>query len=465
MAEEQNKTVGQVINEQSFSVQAEKLAIALDSLDLPKPIADSLVETPQLTTSPITATVNSLKEAQKLVPKGSISELTKKDSSILPPSPLKVIVGTEKDDFLIGTFSNDLILGFGGKDVMIGLPGNDIIRGGTGNDMLYGGPDFIPGFRFPSFGGNDYLSGDEGKDILIGGKGNDVLNGGPGYDTADYSYLGQAITLERAGGVNKGRAGNDRISDIERIVGAKGKANAIDGSTGTSGKTSFDADLSANRLIVKGIPGLGDVKFKVENFVDVIGTSNKDNLTGNNSNNKLTGGEDDDKLSGLGGHDTLAGVDPSSKRPGFEELDTLSGGGGKDTLVLGDRSNPYYVGGGGFWGLNDFALIKDFQTRQDKIQLKKGENYVFGKNIIAIGKGFNSLQLESLDKIAEGISNSKDFDASSLSLGSISQLSKADPAIPLDDSLTSSQLIPIENLDIIGIVRNGFNQKSDLVFV
>lgn len=53
-------------------------------------------------------------------------------------------------------------------------------------------------------------------------------------------------------------AGTDQILNIETIVGAVGFDNAIDGSTGISGVTFFDIDLSAKRLTVRDIPGLGN---------------------------------------------------------------------------------------------------------------------------------------------------------------------------------------------------------------
>ena len=47
--------------------------------------------------------------------------------------------------------------------------------------------------------------------------------------------------------------------------------------------------------------------------------------------------------------------------------------------------NVYYQGGGIF-GLNDYAFIEDFRSGQDKFQLKR-DNYVFGRNFIALQKG------------------------------------------------------------------------------
>ena len=203
-----------------------------------------------------------------------------------------ILNGTAKNDYLTGTNKADFIFGKGGNDTLKGGKGNDSIEGGKGNDLLKGGKgrdileggqgrdtlkggrgdDLLQGGRGHDLlqggkgddilkggqgrdtlnggQGNDTLDGGKGKDILKGSQGNDVLDGGKGNDTADYSNLNQAITLEAVGVVNKGSLGTDQILNIETIVGATGKANTIDGSTGTSGVTSFDVDLSQNRLTV-----------------------------------------------------------------------------------------------------------------------------------------------------------------------------------------------------------------------
>ena len=97
---------------------------------------------------------------------------------------MATINGTNNSDFLNGTGSADLILGLGKRDVLLGNGGNDRLRGGSGKDTLDGG------------NGNDELAGQGGNDTLIGSSGNDFLDGGRKFDTADYSDLGEAITLE-----------------------------------------------------------------------------------------------------------------------------------------------------------------------------------------------------------------------------------------------------------------------------
>ena len=62
------------------------------------------------------------------------------------------------------------------------------------------------------------ITGTSGNDIFTGGKGDHVFNGQGGKDTIDYSSLGEAITLERAGIVNKGSSGKDQLINIETIA-------------------------------------------------------------------------------------------------------------------------------------------------------------------------------------------------------------------------------------------------------
>ena len=365
------------------------------------------------------------------------------------------IPGLGSVTFQVENFAN--VTGTSQDDTIIGDNKNNVLEGGGGNDTVLG------------LGGND---------SLIAGTGFDLLDGGTGFDTADYSNLGQAITLEAVGVVNKGFAGTDLISNIEKIIGAAGKANAIDGSTGTSTTTSLNVNLAQERLTVNGIPGLGSVTFQVQNFVNVTGTSQADSIVGNNKNNLLEGGKGNDSLSGLGGKDTLNGVDPTSVKPGLSEIDILTGGADADKFVVGDTKNPYYVGGGGFYGLNDFAFITDFETGQDKIQLNKSQNYLFGRNFIAVRNFLVPYPLPYEEASSDLLTT-----GGTLTTGEISEISMVDPGVDsvvndiigsggtydastvgAESSLKSSSLIPFPSFDIIAIVADNYNY-TDIHFV
>lgn len=228
-----------------------------------------------------------------------------------------ILEGGKGRDTLKGGNGADLLQGGNGRDILEGGNGADILEGGNGRDTLNGGK------------GNDSLDGEKGNDILQGSRGNDVLDGGKGNDTADYSELNKAITLNAVGIVEKGNLGTDQILNIETIVGATGKANAIDGSTGTSGVTSFDVDLSQNKLTVENIPGLGDVTFTVENFVNVTGTTQDDRIIGNAEDNILIGNGGNDFFGGSAGNDIIDGDDG-----GANDNDTVDYSGLDEAITL-----------------------------------------------------------------------------------------------------------------------------------
>lgn len=84
-----------------------------------------------------------------------------------------------------------------------------------------------------------------------------------------------------------------------------------------------------------------------------------DDLTGTTGNDVLWGGLGSDRLDAAGSDDA-----------GKSEIDVLCGGGGKDTFVLGDAATGFYNDGtSGTPGLQDYAMILDFNKKQDTIQL------------------------------------------------------------------------------------------------
>jgi regulation of enolase protein 1 (concanavalin A-like superfamily) len=80
--------------------------------------------------------------------------------------------------------------------------------------------------------------------------------------------------------------------------------------------------------------------------------------------------EGDDTVPGTSGDDLLAAVDTSASSPGQGEIDVLRGFEGADTFVLGEAGQVYYDDGvDGSAGLDDYALIWDFETGIDTIRL------------------------------------------------------------------------------------------------
>ncbi len=363
------------------------------------------------------------------------------------------LFGGSGNDNLFGGNGNDNLLGEEGDDVIFGSAGNDIINSGDGIDTLnYTGlgqaitlfadrtekggglgsdrpseppsteiiiadPGFInvidisgtdlaslidlAGERFDIFdvprvltiknfvnvigsNQNDTIIGNELNNILIGGSGddffggsagNDIYDGGDGIDTLDYTGLGQAITFfpDR---IEKGNLGTDREvvpTVIEIVIGDVGLANTINASSLES-PVSVDVDLSKGSLIGVNISGVANSIGTVKNFVNVIGTKQNDTIIGNELNNIING---------------------------FGGQDTLFGGAGQDTFVLGEDGNVLYRNS----GLEDLAIIEDFVSGEDKIQLTGNiSDYSFfnqgSSNFIALDNGNSQFDFGADEVIA-----------------------------------------------------------------
>ena len=150
------------------------------------------------------------------------------------------------------------------------------------------------------------------------------------------------------------------------------------------------------------------------------GGSGEDRLYGGGRSDILNGGTGSDRLYGGGGNDTLVGADPTSQTPGVSEVDYLRGGNGRDTFVLGDANTAYYSFGTATRVL-DVAVIEDFNSSQDKIQLHGNSNNYFLKtyNRVTIGSnqysalGIFSAQREIIGLVMGGENLNLDLNSSS----------------------------------------------------
>jgi len=261
---------------------------------------------PEVANDPV-AFKSFLTAANQLTPSNDVLLTSSQtDSNLVAADLASALIARKLIHVIIGTPANDILIGKATHDYIFGLDGNDILIGGIGNDILFGG------------NGNDILFNDAGSDTLIGGNGDDyfyvldatgssLLNGGTGIDTADYSALGQAITLKSTGTVTKGIGfGTDQLVQVERIFATSSLKDWIDASDATS-PTSVTVNLLTNSLIVNNVPGLGTLNFTVSGFENVRGTAQNDSITGDSANNILSGGAGNDVLVGSRGNDTLNG--------------------------------------------------------------------------------------------------------------------------------------------------------------
>ncbi|MBG1268855.1 calcium-binding protein [Nostoc sp. WHI] len=282
---------------------------------------------------------------------------------------------------------------------------------------------------------NNQLFGKNGADTLDGGLGTDTLNGGEGDDTYIIDSVLDTITEVTNSGTDTVRSSvtytlganleNLRLREVNPI------SNAING-TGNSLNNFVFGNTFNNTL--NGRTG--------NDTLD--GNNGNDILNGEDGNDSLQGGPGNDTLNGGSGNDILIGVFPGSLLPpGLGETDSLTGGAGVDRFILGDAINIFYDDNNTVNpGFGDLATISDFDSSQDRIELKGAlQDYrlqVVGTNtrifsdkpeaepdeIIAILQGRNNLRLDSDDFLfyerenaGEGTNNTLD---SAEGLGSLS---------------------------------------------
>ena len=191
------------------------------------------------------------------------------------------------------------------------------IIGSIGNDSLLGTI------------GNDLIKGLQGNDTLVSSLRNDVLDGADGIDTANYLANGVPISLLPQGVVNKGAGkGTDTLVKVERIVAPVGLANTVDLSPSGVGITT-NTNLATRQLQVVGA-FVGN--FTIDNFLNVIGSTNSDTIVGSIGNNNLSGGDSNDSIKGANGNDTINGGNGNDTLYGGNDNDTFIGSFGNDIL-------------------------------------------------------------------------------------------------------------------------------------
>ena len=214
----------------------------------------------------------------------------------------------DKDGIMQGGDGHNFLTGGDGDNSISGGAGNDHLFGEEGNDILRGDD----GNDYLDGGeGNDAISGDEGDDFLSGWDGDDVLNGGAGMDTVVESINANFILTDSH---LQGR-GFDTLVSIEHVI-----------LSGGEGDNTLDASaFNAGTVHLHGGPG-------------------DDVLDGGSHNDILVSSSGKDILTGHAGGDTFQ----LTSRVRF---------------ILSSRSNSHESG--------DFALIADFDTAEDVVELEE----------------------------------------------------------------------------------------------
>jgi Ca2+-binding RTX toxin-like protein len=196
---------------------------------------------------------------------------------------MAILRGTNASEVIIGDGQSDIINGFGGDDVLIGNFGNDVLHGDTGNDALFGNE------------GNDVLDG--GLDLFPD---TDRLDGGTGIDTATYSQVQHAVTVNLVQGLAFGAGSVDTLVSIENV-------------TGTNFNDSIVGNLGAN--VLQGAGG--------NDFLD--GLAGNDFISAGSGNDFIKGGAGVDKIFGGSGADRFMYNSTADSGVGAGNRDVITG--------------------------------------------------------------------------------------------------------------------------------------------
>ena len=217
-----------------------------------------------------------------------------------------------------------------GDNLLFGAGGVDSLEGGSGHDILIAG-----GGRLSDAA--DTMSGGAGNDTFLLGAGTFDVDGGAGRDTLDFS----ADTDAAEGGGRTHSLIIDLRNDI--IIRDLEVGTLVWADDGSSAARSFDGQTITPEDVLRSDPNYArsasDLALRlptgeedddniqsfairvereiissdeaedstVRNVEDVIGTGEKDFITGNDADNSFWGGDGNDVLRGREGDDTLDG--------------------------------------------------------------------------------------------------------------------------------------------------------------
>lgn len=215
----------------------------------------------------------------------------------------------------------------GGTTVSLKLVGSTAASGFLNTQIAPANFIFSDGSKLMIGDGTTSTATDSMNNTLIGTEYNDYMDGAGGIDTVSYATAAYGVTVDLSTtvGTTDGAAGNDKLLNMDNIIGSAyndvliGSAtvgSTIDGGFGadimkggtgndtfyvTAGDTVTDSGGTADTIITS--VDYYTLPTNIENLVLVSGTY----ATGNSSANTMTGNTGNNTLDGSTGADTLIG--------------------------------------------------------------------------------------------------------------------------------------------------------------
>ena len=285
---------------------------------------------------------------------------------------------------ITGTFDENNIIGTEFDEKILAQRGDDNVTAGLSDDLIFGGL------------GDNTISGDGGNDRLFGNSEDDLIFG----DSSDRSH--EAF-------------GSDTIR-------------------GGEGQDSLFSGNGDDVLIA----GLGS------NFIS--GDGGNDRVVGEDDPDTSIGGQGSNTIFGVNSSDRLISVEINpdlNDNSGRNTIDIINGEAEGDTFVLGQQIEGedvvFYDSGSNGLGTNDYALITDFETGEDNLELVGSfSDYIFAVSPTGLpsGVGVYSGQKSSSELIAI---------LEDISVSSIEDIqTNIDPIVKFGNIIQTPTLIPEE---------------------